>query len=140
MKTQLVMMVLGALSLWMEPSAKNEITGTWSTVNEEMKIEIYAKGDARYGKIVWMADPTNRIGEPRTDINNPDETLRSRPLMGMDMLYDLHYTDGVWKGKLYGVRRGITTDVEVKQVNDNLEVEVSYRGFSRKQIWSKATK
>jgi uncharacterized protein (DUF2147 family) len=115
------------------------IEGIWLTEEGTSKVEIYQNGDQYFGKIVWMDQSMAKGGNP-VDKNNPDKNLRNRPLMGMDMLYNLQKRNGKWYGKLYAPMRGITLDVVIeRQVATKLVVNISYLGFSRQQIWTSAT-
>jgi uncharacterized protein (DUF2147 family) len=122
-----------------QAQAQNSIEGIWLTEEGSSKIEIYQKGERYFGKVVWMEQPMDRKGNPITDRNNPDSNLRNRQLMGIDMLQNLQYQSGKWYGKLYAPKRGITTDVVIvaKEV-DKLQVNISYQGFTRQQIWTRA--
>lgn len=72
------------------------IKGTWQTQKEEKnaRIDIQDCDDDNMklcGKIVWLQSPTYpsdhpKAGQPKLDINNKDESLRGRPIMGMHML------------------------------------------------------
>jgi uncharacterized protein (DUF2147 family) len=120
--------------------AQEPIEGIWLTGEGNSKIEIYQRGDRYFGKVVWLDPSTDRKGNPVTDRNNPDKNLRNRPLMGVDMLEDLQDRSGKWYGKLYAPKRGLTMDaVIVAKEEDKLELNISYQGFTRQQIWTRAT-
>lgn len=134
-----LILTIGTACFLLGAKSKDGIKGVWLTENEQMKIEIYDAGGDLNGKIVWLEEPTDRKGALRRDEENPDKSLRDRPLMGLDMLTDLTYQDGSWNGSLYAPKRGITMDAEIKKINeDELKVVVSYRGFTRVQIWKRS--
>lgn len=45
-------------------------------------------------------------GEPRIDINNPDETLRDRPILGLNLVSGYRFENGTWQGKIYDPESG----------------------------------
>jgi uncharacterized protein (DUF2147 family) len=91
------------------------IIGKWLTQNKKIEIEIYKAGDKFNGRIVWLKDPCYPAndakkmgGRPRIDRENPDPSLRNRPLIGMDILYGFDFTrEDTWKnGTVYDPRDG----------------------------------
>ena len=120
--------------------AQKSIEGIWLTEEGTSKVEIYQNGDQYFGKIVWLDQSKAKGGNPMTDRNNPDKNLRNRPLLGMDMLFNLQNRNGKWYGKLYAPMRGITSDVVIESQEENkLVLNISYRAFSRQQIWTSAS-
>ncbi len=118
--------------------AQDDIKGIWMTHEGNSKIEIYEKEGKHFGKVVWLEEPYDRKGNPHTDKNNPDKSLRGRKVIGSDMLTELQYVDGAWKGKIYAAQRGRTMDVVLRtQGAYKLALEVSFRGFSRVKFWTR---
>ena len=117
-------------------NAQDAITGIWLTQEKNSKVEIYEQGGKYFGKIVWMERETNRKGEPITDVNNPDRSLRSRPILGINMLEELVYTDEKWEGTLYAPKKGRTVDASLELMGeDELLLTVSIMGYTRNQTW-----
>lgn len=120
--------------------AQESIEGIWLTEEGNSKIEIYQSNDKHFGKIVWLDQLNDKNGKPFTDQNNPNKNLRNRKLMGIDMLEDLQYRNGRWYGKIYAPKRGLKMDVVLVALGmDKLELNISYRGFTRQQIWTRTT-
>jgi len=118
--------------------AQESIEGIWLTEEGNSKVEIYQKGNGYFGKIIWLDQSANKRGNIITDRNNPDKNLRNRQLVGIDMLQDLQYLNGKWYGKLYAPKRGLTMNTEiVAQGEDKLELNITYQGFTRQQIWTR---
>ncbi len=90
---------------------KNKVVGTWLTQDKDSKIEISQNEDGTFsGKIVWLKKPTND-GEPKLDKENPDEALRSRPILGLQLLKGFKYDedDQEWiSGTIYDPQTGST--------------------------------
>jgi uncharacterized protein (DUF2147 family) len=55
------------------------------------------------GKIVWFRWPNDAQGLPLVDFKNTDPALRTRPLLGLTVLYGLRRADErTWEGgKIY---------------------------------------
>lgn len=119
--------------------AAEPIEGFWLTEDGNSIIEVYrTDSDALHGRLVWVDESRNKKGTPIVDKNNPDKSLRERPLVGIDMLNDLVEGSGKWKGKIYAPKRGKTLDAELDLVSeDQLKVTVSFRGFSKDQHWTR---
>jgi uncharacterized protein (DUF2147 family) len=91
------------------PAAPAGPAGRWATENNRSHIEIAPCGQNFCGKIVWMAEPLDEAGQPKLDKNNPAEELRSRPLLGLQLLSDFTADGepGHWiGGKIYNPRDG----------------------------------
>jgi uncharacterized protein (DUF2147 family) len=128
------------LSVFTIPAySADDISGIWLAGEGKTKVEIYKKDSNHYcGKIVWLEQTTNKQGEPLTDKNNPDRSLRDRPIMGLHMLENLEYKNGKWYGSIYTPKRGRTLDAVLMLENaDKIIVQVSYRSISRKQVWTR---
>jgi uncharacterized protein (DUF2147 family) len=128
------------LSVFTIPAfSADDISGIWLAGEGKTKVEIYKKDSNYYcGKIVWLEQTTNKQGEPLTDKNNPDRSLRDRPIIGLHMLENLEYKNGKWYGSIYTPRRGKTLDaILTLKDKDTINVDVAYRGISIKQVWTR---
>lgn len=96
------------------------VLGTWETPHEEdgwSRIEIYRCKDKYCGRIVWLNeplyaadDPGGMAGQPKVDRKNPDESLRDRPIQGLELMHSFEF-DGkhTWKnGRIYDPKSGKT--------------------------------
>ena len=93
---------------------KNQIEKTWFNQEKTSKIEVYLAKDGKfYGKIVWL-DKLNdeKTGKPKVDKENPDDNLRSTPIMGILILKGFSVSDddkNVYTGgKVYDPKNGKT--------------------------------
>lgn len=95
-------------SLSAQSNSDDQVVGTWLSENGNEKIEVYKEKGRYWGKIVWMKEPNMEDGQPKRDINNPKDSLREQPLVGLDILMDFKeknqgvYTDG----KVYDASSG----------------------------------
>ncbi|MDT8325079.1 MAG: DUF2147 domain-containing protein [Bacteroidota bacterium] len=127
-----------------QSGAADAVVGTWLVEDGKAKVKIYNKGEKYYGKIVWLREPHDENGEARMDRENPEEKLRSRPLVGLVMLRDFVYEgDNVWEdGDIYDPKNGKTYSCEMTLSEDGRTLDVrGYIGFSfigRSQTWTRA--
>lgn len=121
--------------------AKDAIIGRWVNSSGEAHVDIYKKNDKFYGKIVWLKNPKDEKGNVKTDLRNPNESLRTKPVIGLEILKDFVYEDGKWNdGKIYDPKSGKTYSCNISQKgNGDLNIR-GYIGISiigRTEIWKK---
>ncbi len=110
MKLKKILYVLSLMVLTLSVQAQEEaIVGKWINPSGEGQLEIYRRQDKVYGKLVWMKDPHDEKGKPRLDIKNPDPALRSKPLLGLELLKNFSFKNGKWEdGTIYDPKTGKT--------------------------------
>jgi uncharacterized protein (DUF2147 family) len=121
-------------------SDSNRILGVWLNHLENAKVEIFERDGKYFGKIVWIDIPEDVDINLATDKNNPDPSLRSRKIIGLEMITDLKYDEGTWEnGKLYSAKKGQTVDCELEVSDDNqiLYVTASKGWFSKTLEWTR---
>ena len=102
-----------------------DVTGRWKLDDGSAIVEVYNSGDSYNGRIVWLEKPTEN-GKPVTDSKNPDEKLRSRELMGLNMLSGLKKEGGEYRGgSIYDPGNGKTYNCSMKVEGDVLKVRGS---------------
>ena len=122
-KIFLSIIMLAAMSA---ASFAQEVVGKWKLDDGTAIVEIYKSGDAYNGKIVWLAEPANPDGTPVLDDKNPDKALRSRKIMGLNMLSGLKPAGGEYSGgKIYDPGNGKTYNCSMKVEGDVLKVRGS---------------
>ncbi len=141
-----IISILLLFSLYCITSAisPDKIIGKWLTATKDSKIEIYKKGGKYFGKIIWVRDSVVN-GKPTTDINNPNDRLKSRPVKGLNILKEFVFDidDDEWiDGKIYDPRSGSTYSCMMwfDSGNHNRLVIKGYIGFSlmgRKVKWTR---
>ena len=103
-----------------------DVIGKWKLADGSAIVEVYKNGDAFNGKIVWLNNPNGPDGKPATDRNNPDSALRSRQLMGLNMLSGLKAANGEYSGgKIYDPGNGKTYNCSMKVEGKVLKVRGS---------------
>jgi uncharacterized protein (DUF2147 family) len=103
-----------------------DVVGKWKLEDGTAIVEVYQQGDVFNGKIVWLQNPTEADGSPAKDKNNPDEKLRSRQLIGLNMLHGLKKNGGEYSGgSIYDPGNGKTYNCSMKVEGDILKVRGS---------------
>jgi uncharacterized protein (DUF2147 family) len=83
-------MVLQMVALAAEPN----IAGVWMVGDKDYKIELYRTASGYIeGKVVWMKDPLDKNGKPRTDVDNDDPAKRNVPVMGLKTVYNFKWDE-----------------------------------------------
>jgi len=107
-KFQVLMLLIIATAFSALAQKQDEIVGRWQNSSGEGQIEIYKKGNKYYGKLAWMKEP-NLDGKPKVDTKNPEDNLKKRPLLNLEILKDFSYKDGKWTdGTIYDPKSGKT--------------------------------
>lgn len=98
--------ILLSLNLFAQVNS-NTIIGVWEMDDKTAKMEIFKDGEEYKAKLLWGAEIVNEDGSSKKDLENPDEKLRDRDLVGQVYLTGLHYEDEEWEdGKIYNNRNG----------------------------------
>jgi uncharacterized protein (DUF2147 family) len=121
---------------------EDKIVGVWLVQKKDGKVEVYKKGDTYFGKIVWMHDPNDSDGKPKTDKNNPEAAKRSTPIQNLTVLSGLKWNgkDKWENGNIYDPASGKTYSASVKLKDDNTLEFTGYVGFSfigRTETWTR---
>lgn len=143
-KSIFVVLCFSVLSMSMvsdEPG--DRLIGVWEPSNKKVKVKIDKISGKYYGKIVWLKEPIDsNTGEPKTDTNNPDESLRDTPLKGYRMLKDFVYKgDDEWAdGTIYDPQNGSTYNCVIKMTDENtLDIRgyIGVKTFGRTDVWKR---
>jgi uncharacterized protein (DUF2147 family) len=103
-----------------------DVVGKWKLEDGTAIVEVYKQGDVFNGKIVWLQHPTEADGSPAVDGNNPDAKLRTRKLIGLNMLSGLKKTGDEYSGgTIYDPGNGKTYNCSMKVEGDVLKVRGS---------------
>ncbi|GAB3274281.1 DUF2147 domain-containing protein [Larkinella harenae] len=143
-------LVIAVISLLINPliasspqSNPDAVVGTWLNGTKRGHIQIYKKGDKYYGKIVWLKEPNDpATGKPRTDAKNSQAPLRTRPLIGMDVMQSFTYDGGkVWEdGTIYNPEDGKEYSCKLTLKDPNTLDVRGYVGISllgKTQTWTR---
>lgn len=111
------------------------ILGKWKAEEKILTIQIYKSGSEYRGKIVSFKDRHHPELDPakKLDEHNPKPALRSRRLIGTDILWGLQYKapDHIWEdGTIYNPQKGNSYSVSAR-IGKNGKLELrAYKGIS----------
>jgi uncharacterized protein (DUF2147 family) len=115
------------------------IVGTWESDEKDVRMQYFQEGDHYNARLLWGKNVVEADGTTsKKDTNNPDDSLRSRNVIGIVTLTGLkwngkEYTDG----KFYDPRSGKTYNCKTWVEGDKLHLR-GYLGFSligRTVLW-----
>jgi uncharacterized protein (DUF2147 family) len=144
-KHSLIILFLAVFSFTASAQKADAVLGTWVNPNGEDHILIYKKGNKYFGKLDWIKYPNDEQGKPKTDKNNPDEALRSRPELGLELLKDFSFdsdNDGDYlyvDGTIYDPKNGKTYSCKMTLIGNKLKIR-GYIGislFGRSETWTR---
>jgi len=116
-------------------STNDAILGTWHTTDDKSQVLIFKQNDHYFGKIVSLKEPNwpadsklGTPGQPKNDRNNPDSTLRAKPIIGLQIMRDFTYAGkNVWtEGRVYDPENGKTYHGKITLAATN---RLELRGF-----------
>lgn len=113
--------------------------GIWADEDGKSNIEIARCGGFLCGRVVWLKEPLNENGQPKTDVNNPNASQRSRPLLGMTIISNVQLdNDSQLKGLVYNAEDGKVYDLYLKPQRTTMEVEGCFAVFlCGSQTWTR---
>jgi uncharacterized protein (DUF2147 family) len=118
------------------------ILGKWINPSGEGQIQIYKKGAQYYGKLVWLKLPNDEAtGQPKLDKNNPDNNLKSKPILGLEILKSFKFDgeDVYEDGSIYDPKNGKTYKCKMTLNGNKLNIR-GYIGISilgRSEVWTR---
>lgn len=134
-KITLICLLWTTLSL-----GQQEVLGKWLTEGKDAQVEIYQKDHAFFGKIIQLIPETQADGSPIIDENNPDKTLRQRPVLGIDIIVDFKWDKDnkeLTKGKVYDPNNGKFYKGKIWSEDGQLKMR-GYIGFLyRTETWTR---
>lgn len=143
--TILLLTMWSGMTAFAQTHKADDIVGTWLNQEATGKITLYKENGKYFGKLVWLREPNDKVtGLPRTDKENPDEKLKTRPLIGLVNMKDFSF-DGKeeWSGgTIYDPKNGKTYKCYI-QFESPTKLKVrGYVGVSmlgRNTYWTKST-
>ena len=133
--------VIAVVLMHAAPAAlANDIVGLWDA--DESRVEIYACGDLLCGRIAELDEPLDEDGNKKLDKENPDPALRSRPIIGMDLIAGfLRKSETKWSGgTIYDPRDGKTYKCVITLKPDgtlNVRGYVGISLFGKTVVWTR---
>ena len=124
----------------------DDVLGIWLNEDKDAHVEIYKDGDKYFGKIIWLKDPIREeTGKAKLDKENEDESLRTRPVMGLLLLNNFEFDgDDEWEdGTVYDPKNGKTYKCYMEFDDEDDMDKLKVRGFigfsllGRTTYWTK---
>ncbi|MGY4384111.1 uncharacterized protein (DUF2147 family) [Pedobacter sp. UYP24] len=141
MKKTAVLMLLMMWSSFLFAQKADAVLGKWVNSTDEAHIDITKRGEKYFGKIVWLKDPKDGKGNIKTDYQNPNTSLRSKPIIGLEIIKNFVYEDGKWTdGNIYDPKSGKTysCNMSIKSNGDlNLRGYIGISIIGRTEIWKR---
>jgi len=98
-------------------NAQQSIAGIWNIGDDDTKIEITENNGIFYGKI-----------------SSSDNTQAN---IGKQILKDVKFNNGEWKGKMYAAKKGKWYDAVFKEKGNQLDVTIKVGFMSKTLEWKK---
>jgi len=121
-----------------------DITGTWLVEDGDARVAVAPCGESVCGTIVWLAEPHAENGDEKLDIHNPDERLRGRRVMGLEIFRAARPAgrkDEMWRGTVYDPKIGktYTCNAELREDGTRLKIRgyVGLSLFGRTTYWTR---
>ncbi|MFC4232566.1 DUF2147 domain-containing protein [Parasediminibacterium paludis] len=120
------------------------LLGKWENEDATVRFDFFKTGSMYNAKIIWLANPLAENGQQKLDKNNPDKTLRNRPIVGLTILTGLQFSvnNNMWiGGKIYSPEKGEAVACKIKLTNKNALSLIASKGiFSVTKKWKRYDK
>ncbi|MBI2718176.1 MAG: DUF2147 domain-containing protein [Rhizobiales bacterium] len=103
----------------------SDAAGVWAMSNGKVTVRVSSCGNGICGTIIGLKEPISKIdGKPKIDRENPNPSLRGRPLIGLSILLDMKSAgDSQWKGAIYNPDDGNVYSATVKLQGNAMKVQ-----------------
>ena len=110
MKNIILILLFLVISVFTFSQTNADLVGQWYNAEDNIVVTLFEDRQMVSGKVTWMKYPNDENGNPKTDLLNPDESLRNRESVGMIMMSSFaHIAGNVWdNGELYDPKKGKT--------------------------------
>jgi uncharacterized protein (DUF2147 family) len=129
--------VTGLLLLLLASIGTGPIAGDWLTADRAAIVRVGSCGAHLCGAVARILARGPKV--PRTDVHNPDPTLRSRPLVGLPVLIGFARDGAQWTGgRAYDAKTGRTYKA---RLTPNLDGSLTVTGcilfLCKSQRWTR---
>lgn len=122
-----------------------DVLGPWLTEKKGAVIDIHECGDGENelcGRIAWLKKPYSDDGELKRDAENPDPSLRGRPLCGIKVFNGLKRNDrNTWTfGDVYNPKDGNSYSAYLDANDDgtvNIRVYIGIPLIGKSETWTR---
>jgi uncharacterized protein (DUF2147 family) len=119
--------------------------GVWLTAEGDAQVRIAPcadQADQLCGTIVWLKDPLDERGQPVRDVHNPKPGLRSREILGLQLLHGLRRRGvGQWTGgRVYNSDNGKSYRARIQvSAQGALRIEGCLLLFCSGETWKRVS-
>ena len=111
-------LTLGIAGFAARAQADAEATGVWKLDSGKVTVRVSPCGGNLCGIVIALKKPRDDKGRPRLDKENPDRSLRGRPVIGLTILGNMKPGGGNrWNGTIYNPDDGYTYRSRMKLQN-----------------------
>jgi uncharacterized protein (DUF2147 family) len=113
--------------------------GKWRMGNGKITVQVdYCGGENLCATIVGMSRPLDKNGQPKLDKENPNPSLRSRPVMGLQIMDGMKPSgENRWKGKIYNADDGGTYTATASLAGNRMTVKGCWTVFCKKMRFTR---
>lgn len=122
------------LAISISSQAGEPVEGLWAGPSALVNVKVI--DNSLTMTIVGLLDPFDENGQPVTDAENPESSLRGRPILGMNLLSEFRKAGDRWEGKIYDPESGNIYAARVRVKNELLEM----RGYIGTPIFGRTEK
>tara|TARA_B100000795_G_C22705222_1_gene401289 strand:+ start:339 stop:983 length:645 start_codon:yes stop_codon:yes gene_type:complete len=132
MKNIILIYLFFAISVFALAQTNADLVGEWYNAKDDIEMTLFKEGPMVSGKITWMKLPNDKNGNPKIDLLNPDESLRTNEILGMMIMSNFsHIAANIWdNGTLYVPEKGKSFSGIMRLKDDNTLNVRGYVGFS----------
>ncbi len=110
--------------------------GVWKLNSGKVTVRIMPCGASLCGAIVGLAKPLDKKGRPKVDKENPNESLRNRPLIGLPILANMKPAgENIWQGTIYNADDGRTYSSYMKLSGHSMKVKGCVGPFCKTMVF-----
>jgi uncharacterized protein (DUF2147 family) len=139
----LAALVLAGLSCLAVPAHAGDPTGTWVTEKGDARLRVAPCGDALCATIIWLREPIDpATGKPHVDRANADPNWRSRPLIGIQIAFDMRPSGkpDKWVGHFYNPENGKIYDGQLTLIDaSTLRAEGCFLLICAGETWKRVS-
>ena len=114
-------------------AAETSSAGLWKLGSGKLTVKVeQCYGNKLCAKVAGLAHPLHDDGTPKLDENNPNKSLRSRPVIGIQIIDGMSPTGpNSWKGRIYNADDGHTYSAYAKLDGNALVVKGCWGPFCK---------
>lgn len=138
-KTIFLAMLLMSFMQVFAQAAADKIIGIWETEAKDAKMQVFKSGNKYQAKLLWGKEIVNADGSSKKDVNNTDQKLRHKNLVGSIFLKNLSYQNQEWdKGLVYNNSNGKWYKCYVQMENGQLLLTgyLGMRWLGQTTVWN----